>query len=332
MLSFRRLRSFLQDDEERRTFVACLRSASRIQLVLRLESEMQRVMKTKAFVVWSVVMLIGAACSAEEKEPSEIFKKVIVKYQSMETYRSEGTIISDIDSGSGKMTNKTSFSIKMKKPNLYLVSWDQKNSMMPTQSGAVWNEGSQPFLYMGMMKAYSKMSSDEVALGSATGISGGAAFTIPSLFLTVFKQPEPFARLLDPKLTGSEQVEGEDCYVISGGSTISKAERFWISKKSFVIRKYSRSLEQPKGGAKMPKMTDQQFEEAVKAAGQEVTEASQEAMRKMEKETEDSLKTVTANLKGVSTELHAKIDEPKLKKGDFAFTLPVGAVLKKSLF
>lgn len=290
-------------------------------------------MKTQALVVWSVAILIGTVCSAEENEPSVIFKRVIVKYQSMETYSAEGTIISAIDRGSAKMNIKTSFSIKMKKPNLYLISWDQKNSMMPTytQSGAVWNDGSRPYVYMGISKAYSKMSSDEMALAAATGISGGAAFTIPSLFLSVFKkQPEPFARLVDPKLTGSQKVEGEDCYVITGSSTISKTETFWIAKKAYLIRKYSRSLERPEGGAKMPKMTDQQLEEAIKAMGQEVTEDRKEAMKKMMKQAEDSLKT--AKLKGVSTELHAKINAPKLKERDFAFTLPVDAVLKESLF
>jgi len=147
----------------------------------------------------------------------------------------------------------------------------------------------------------------------------------------VFKnQPEPFARLVGPKLTGSEQVEGEDCYVISGGSAVAKTETFWISKKSSFIRKYSRSLEPPEGGAKMPKMTDQQLEEAVKAMGQEVTEARKDAMKKMMKQAEDAMKT--AKLKGTSTEFHSKIDLPKLKEGDFAFTLPVGVVLKDSLF
>jgi hypothetical protein len=286
-----------------------------------------------ALVVWSVVILIGTFCFAQENEPSAIFKKVTDKYQSMETYSAVGTIISEVDHSGSKMNIETSFSIKMKKPHLYLISWDQQNSMMPggTQSGAVWNDGSQPYLYMGIMKAYSKMSSDEMALGAATGISGGAAFTIPSLFLSVFtKRPAPFARLIDPKLTGSEQVEGDACYVITGSSSISKTETFWISKKTYMIRKYSRSFEPPEGGAKVPKITDQQLEEAVKAMGQEVTEARKDAMRNMRNQIEDSSKT--AKLKGVSTEIHTKIDTSELKGGNFAFPLPLGTVLKESLF
>src|ERR1041385_3528253 len=131
----------------------------------------------------------------------------------MDTYSAEGKIVSDIDNAGVKLNTETTFSIKLKKPNLYLIVWDQRVPMtfnLP-QSGAVWNNGTGPYLYMGGKRAYSKMGSDEIALGAATGISGGAAFTIPSLFLSVFKeQRDPFARLVDPKLTGSEQIDGED--------------------------------------------------------------------------------------------------------------------------
>jgi len=289
-------------------------------------------MKVQTLVLWFAVMLIGNVSFAEETEPSAIFTKVIAAYESMETYSSEGTIISDIETGGVKVNMETSFLIKLKKPNLYLISWDQKNAMMPnfTQTGAVWNDGSQPYLFMGDLKAYSKMSSDELALGAATGISSGATYTMPSFFLPVFKKPTPFSRLVDPKLEGNEQVEGEDCYVISGSSIISKKETFWISKETSMIRKYSRSLEMPEGGIDMPKMTDQQLEEAIKAIGQEVTEETKEAMKKMMKQARDTMKT--AKLKGTLTELHSKIATPKLIEGDFVFKVPVGTALKESLF
>lgn len=278
--------------------------------------------------------MIGIACSAQETQPQAIVQKVIVAYASLKTYSAEGTIISDIDSGVGKMKIEASFSMKLKKPNSYLIVWEQKMAMIPfPQSGAVWNEGNQPYLYMGVAeeKAYSKMSNDGMALAGATGISGGAAFTIPSLFFSVFKEkPDNFASLIDPKLTGSEPVEDDDCYVITGSSKVSKLETFWISKKTYMIKKCSCSLEPPEGGLKMPKMTDQQLEEGIKAMGQEVTEESKEATRKMMSQAEDRIKM--AKLKGLRTELHTKIDTSELKAGDFSFTLPAGTVLEESLF
>lgn len=286
----------------------------------------------RLFVPCFVMMLSTYGC-AQDTDPNEVFDKVVSTYKSMQTYKAQGTILSEIDFGGMKRNTETSFSILLKKPNLYLISWTQKNMPMPgmAQSGAVWSDGTQPYLYMGMMNAYSTMSSDDLALGAATGISGGAAFTIPSLFLSAFKeQPAPFSRLTDPKIEKTEKVGEEDCYVISGASTISKMETFWISKSRYVIMKYSRSLEPPDGGLPMPQMTDEELEEAIKGMGQEVTQESKQRMREMMKRSTDVLKA--GKMEGSSTELHAEISSPELSKIVFQFVLPQGAVLKESLF
>lgn len=254
----------------------------------------------------------------------------------MDTYKAEGTTTSNIDTNGTKMTVETAFSILLKKPNQYLISWAQQPAVtgMPQQSGAVWSDGTQPFLYMGILDAYSKMSGDEMALAAATGISGGAAFTIPSLFLPRLKgQPVSFSRLKDAKIQTSEKVAGEDCYVISGPSEISKEETFWISKTSYLIRQYRRSFESPEKdaeAAEAAEVTDEQLEEALKAMGMDVTEASKQNMKEMMDKSSKMLEN--SDLKGFTTELHASISSPELNKDDFTFALPNGTILKDSLF
>jgi hypothetical protein len=288
--------------------------------------------KKKLFAC-AIVMILGIHCFAEDITPSNIFEKVETTYLSMLTYKAQGVITSNIDTGGMNMNIETSFSIILKKPNLYRISWTQKNMPMPgmAQSGAVWSDGTQPYLYMGIMNAYSTLTSDELALSSATGISGGAAFTIPSLFLSAFKeQAVPFSRLIDPKIEKVERIEEEDCYVISGASTISKKETFWISKSKYLIMKYCRSLEPPEGGMVIPEMTDEQLEEAIKGMGQAVTEESKQKMREMMGKSKEILGE--AKMKGSSTELHTKVSSPELNKKDFKFAPPEGTVLKESLF
>ena len=289
--------------------------------------------RTKITALAITMLALGTNAFGDYISPDDLLKKVAATYEATKTYKAEGTITSDIDTGGMTMKTETSFSILLKKPNLYLISWTQKNMTMPgmVQSGAVWSDGTQPYLHMGMMNAYSKMTSDEIALGGATGISGGAAFTIPSLFLSVFKdQPAPFSRLKDPKIEKIEKVGEEDCYVLTGPSSISRKETLWVSKTSYLIRKYCRSFEPPEGGAAIPEMTDEQLEEAIKGMGQEVTEESKKNMRKMMERSKSMLKT--AKLKGSSTELHANVSSPELDKSDFKFALPKGTVLKDSLF
>ena len=279
-----------------------------------------------------LVLLLSRISGAEDLQPAEIFRKVEANYKSMKTYSADGKITSDLDMGPRKVTLETTFSIKLKKPNMYLISWQQANSMTPAfvQSGAVWSDGSQPYLYLGVTKAYSKMSNDEMALGGATGVSGGSAFTIPSLFLPLATtEPSRFSQLKDLKREDDAQVEEEECYTISGSSPISKRETWWITKKDYLIKKYSRNMEPPEGGFKAPELTEEQLEDAIKGLGQEVTEERKEAMRKILKQAEDSLKT--SKLKGEMTELHSKIACPEFVAADFDFKVPEGTELKKSI-
>lgn len=287
----------------------------------------------KIIAIAITMMLLGMNGFGGDISPSNLLEKVVSAYKSMETYKDEGTVALDMDAGGMKMNTETTFSILLKKPNLYLISWTQKNMPMPgmVQSGAVWSDGTQPYLYMGMMKAYSKMTSDEIALSGATGISGGCANTIPSLFLGVLaEKPSPFARLHTPKIERVEKIDGDDCYVLSSPSVISKKETFWISKATCLIRKYSWSLESPAKKRRIPKMTDEQLEAAIKGMGQDVTEESKNRMREMMEKSEETLNTL--KMKGVSIQVHSNISSPELDRADFKFALPEGTVLKKSLF
>ena len=279
-------------------------------------------------IVFSIIWL-PTNVSAQDVTPGEIIKEVTAAYESLQTYKAAGIIVVDMDTGSMKTSTETSFSILLKKPNLYLVSWTQNMPMAGMeQKGAVWSDGSQPFLYMGIMKAYSKMNSDELALASATGISGGAAFTIPSLF---FKgRSAPFSRLKDPKMEKAEHVGDEDCYVISGASIAAKKETFWISKSNHLIVKFARSLEPTDENALRSAMTDEQLDEAIKGMGQKVTAESRRNMREMMNRSQALLKNM--KITGLSTETHVTISSPELSKTDFQFVLPNDAVMKDSLF
>lgn len=270
---------------------------------------------------------------ADEASPQTIAQKVVKAYKDLNTYQSEGKILSTIKTGGQEHKTETSFSIRMKKPNMYRISWIQKDMPMPGMhfEGAVWSDGTQPYLYMGMAKAYYQFDNDEYAISSATGISGGAASTIPSLFLNISKQhTDILKQLAQSKLQKSELVEGDDCYVLSGSSDFSLKETYWISKKTFLIRQYHRSLESPKGGRISPKMTDQEVKESLKGMGVKVTPKNIQKMKTMMEENENRVADI--QLKGFTIEFQSHISSPDFKKADFLFKMPAEATLKDSLF
>ncbi len=150
------------------------------------------------------------------------------------------------------------------------------------------------------------------------GIISLAALTIPSLFLSVFKESPPFSDLKAPKIEKTEKVGEEDCYLISGESTTSKKEVFWISKSRYLILKYYCSFEPPEGCAEM---SDKELE---------VNDENKKKMREILNSSNDFQKK--NQLKGSSTELHAEILFPEIKTKDFQFALPKSTTFKKSLF
>jgi hypothetical protein len=268
-------------------------------------------------------------CFADEPTAESVINKVAQVYETMKTYQADGTVVAEIDNGQSKIKRKTTFSIRLMKPDMYRITWSQKGPV--AQSGAVWREGGKPYLYMSALNAYSKMTNDEMALGGATGISGGAAFTIPSMFLKLTKGPSsPLASLENPTLEGNETIDGKECFKISGPTAISKKETYWISKEDSLIRKFARSLEAPDVPAPVAEMTDKQIEEALRGLGEEVNAESKAKMKKRMAGIKQMIAQV--KLKGMSTETQNDIQSPELKEDDSHFTPPDNAQPKQSLF
>ncbi len=188
---------------------------------------------------------------AEAADARKVLEEATAAYKSLETYKSEGTVNMDCERDGKKATLETSFSIALKKPNLYLITWTQKLEAPPVQiqSGAAWSDGTQPYLYMGIMHAYGKVSSDVMALIHTGMISPVSRLTLPSLFPSRSIQLYfPIDRLEDPKIETTEKIDGDDCYVISGAPNAFTKATYWISKSSHLIRKYRCDLTRPDNG------------------------------------------------------------------------------------
>ncbi|MBT3381479.1 MAG: RNA polymerase sigma factor [Lentisphaerae bacterium] len=282
----------------------------------------------------------GAVAAAPAREPTagEVFEKVVAAYDAMQTYRADGIVTSDVEVDGSKTSSETTFSILLKKPNLYLISWTQRSPEMPDapQTGAVWSDGAQAYLYAGALNAYCKMTSDDIGLGATTGISGGVAHTVPSFFLSAFRNyPPSFSRLMDPEVEKTERIGEEDCYVIVGSSAAARRETFWVSKSRHLILKYSRSLEPPEAGEAIPAMSDEVLDRTIRAMGGmgQEEEDPAESRERIRSRVAAAIEAVrAAKVKGVSSESHSGISSPQLSPADFRFAVPEGTALKASLF
>ena len=126
-----------------------------------------------------------------------------------------------------------------------------------------------------------KQASQELALASATGISGGATATVPGTFFKLKWGDQLGGSVLSQKRQPDQKVENIDCYVFTSDSK-GWTRTLWIGKQDFLIHQF-RTVTSA---------------EAMKAALAEVVKRTPEMSARLQ----------TSELNGsTSTETHANI-------------------------
>jgi outer membrane lipoprotein-sorting protein len=277
----------------------------------------------------ALVLFLGLyySLSTQALTPTEVVQKAQEKYRSLTHYSASGTTVAIIDmsvqeekpkddaAGWNKPQRVThSFSLRLARPSLYRIEWEQKLQPGFSNKGAVWSSGDGDFVLIGDSR-YSKISNRDLALSTATGISGGAAHTIPAVF---FDSSESLLKTLS-NLTAQkdEAIAGDDCHVISGDVGGQKMI-LWISKKSFLIAQKQHILG---GSVRRTEMSDEDIAKALKSLNKEATPEAIAQMRK----TMEMAMAMTSKMKGTMTETHHDIilDAPVEKK-EFEVKVPAG--------
>jgi hypothetical protein len=285
-------------------------------------------------VMVTLGIMISAASVAYAGEPTvqQILDRVAEKYKAMQTYQCEGSVVGEGTNGD-KARIETSFSMKLRKGNLYLITWSKKLTKRKDAvlSGAVWNTGAQPFFSSGVpaKQLCFKMPDDTTALAYAAAESHGAAGRIPALFFSAtIPNLDSSFHLYALKLEPSAKLDGEDCYVIRGSALEAIRVTLWISRQDYLIRQYINS-----GGsaadvaAEAQQMTDQQLEQALKEMGLPSTPEDRAKTREQMKKDAEAMERM--KMSGWSDEEHyTGISSPELKPADFEFKLPEDSVVQ----
>jgi len=292
-------------------------------------------MKKIMSIVFILVSILSVSCFADETDPVEILKKMRDTYKSMETYKSEGIRTIDTERDNQKSEMVTSYSILLKKPNLYRISYETTFTLGSNDvAGTIWSDGVQPYEYQSGTKSYSELSTDLNAIGRAAAMSSPTI--IFTFFSSMLEEPwEFFERFENVKLGGIEKIKDEECYVISADLKVSpeeiywrtskeidrvtRKEIFWISKARSVIVKHTASVEDSEVEYVIP---DDQIIRMLKEMEQPVNEETM-------KELKTKMQMGPSNIKWVLTGTQTQIASPELTAADFRFALPEGTLLEK---
>jgi len=194
-----------------------------------------------AICVSAGILLAGGAATVALSDGSgpddglsagEVFKKAQETYAALASYSDEGKTIATLNG----TTITHTFSIKLGRPNLYRIEWEQSSESAGYKSPAakqmVWSEGKGDFLEM--FGHARKESDKESALSSATGISGGAAATVPGTFFKMNWGNQLGGPVANEKKQTAEKVGDVDCYVFTSDLK-GRAKTIWIGKQDFLI-------------------------------------------------------------------------------------------------
>jgi len=279
-------------------------------------------MKKSVGLISIICILISGVSWSDVVDPNLILKKTVQNYHTMTSYKAEGESIVSVDRQTKRGDFKTSFTILLSKPNLYKITWPQ-NRKFWDQESAVWNAGDKPYLYMGMLRSYSEMTNDEMALAGATGISGGGANTIPSLF---FKRWNYLENLTDLSFINYETINNENCYLIKGKSHNGEEILVWISVRRNLFIKIKQLFD---GIEQFQEMSDNDIKKYLELKGRQTSKENIENMKYMMKLVHE----LARDTKGSTVEFHKDIViDQEYDKKDFDYQLPEGAVLRDSLF
>ena len=282
---------------------------------------------------------------------SEIVRKVVEQYESLISYSATGKAVSIIDmsgidpstisgmSGDKSPTDKdaaefkkamskpqrmeSEFSVKLAKPDFYRVEWEGQSGLAKSK-GAAWSSGDGDFLFMEMGQTkYAKMKSRELALASATGLSGGVANTMPQIF---FRGTASLLNIFKNATRGDdESIDGEDCYVLTGNAMGLKV-LLWINKNNYLIKQKQQVLG---GNLEIPEMSEDKMAEGLKQLGGKPSAAQKAQIKDAVK----NVRALTSQMKGTMTETYENIEINKpVAKDDFSYEVPPGTKLSSSLF
>src|SRR5262245_36328494 len=133
---------------------------SRFDILLCWRSNKEMVMKSplRNVILLLMVLLFGFNQPAKAQTPDagELLRVVQARYTSLQSYYATGEVLSGVKrdrSASIFHTNqsqemRSTFTIKLARPQMYKIIWEQGNSFFSSK-GAVWSDGESRYVTMG---------------------------------------------------------------------------------------------------------------------------------------------------------------------------------------
>ena len=256
---------------------------------------------TLLFLCAATVSAVGVSVShAQETVPAgagasgrAVLRDFQETCQQLQTFQAEGEVISLLDMSGVSAENvphlgeearrklredpdfqsalktpkkmRHTFTMALDRSGKYRVDWQQHMGNGTVVTGAIWSDGKTHYLKLPGRESPIRQDNRMIALAMATGVSGGAAGTLPPVFYDT--RNNPFVAVGNAQSVGSGEIEGEVCDCVTATLGHQKMT-YWISRKRKVLLKQKHELS---GDVAPPPIDDEQVKRALTAMNREPT-------------------------------------------------------------
>ncbi|MCD4780752.1 MAG: hypothetical protein K8S27_09425 [Candidatus Omnitrophica bacterium] len=172
-------------------------------------------------------LILPANIQKEDIASAWIIQQVKEAYHAFDTIQYESLQRTSYDNEDYEKNAVYFSTVKLGRPNKYIVSDYTIQSDGQITFKALWNNGISPYVYSDRTQEY-KSFPEENFLGSFAPYS---AF-IPGLF---YDQRAMMERLQSSIYAGSAELEGLECYLLVHSKSETKSYTYWVSQTSFLI-------------------------------------------------------------------------------------------------
>jgi hypothetical protein len=189
---------------------------------------------------FSTLLLASMGTNAAESADA-ILARVAQTYATFRSYTDRGVVLRYLSPDAPP--NETSFETAFARPALFRFAFVSHHPYPPLRHIAwpavIWSDGVDSYSrydYGLGPPQTTNVGSLEMAIAGATGVSGGAALTVPRLLMPEINSFS-IADLTSSTVIGVESVEGESCYHLVGEAPRIGPIHVWIGTKSALLRK-----------------------------------------------------------------------------------------------
>lgn len=196
-----------------------------------------RFRKMSGLMVFALSICIFSRGFADEGiAPDVVLERMHDVYAKAETYQDTGVVETIMDLGNRKQTMTQTFSIVFRRASSIKIEWIDIMFGGQKSRFVLWSDGKLTQTFWEQLNQVQKSQSLMMGIAGATGVSGGAAHTIPSMLLKDLHM-SALSVLTDVKLLKEEVFEDVECYVIVGKHPAGFDYTLWIGKSDYLLRK-----------------------------------------------------------------------------------------------